>query len=361
MITNRRTFMGGMLAASIPLPLFKEAIASTKTINLTIASSHPTFLPWVNPMQTLIVAKANDILKERGSDYQINWTESYGGALYNYNDTLEAVTQNLTDIGWIGSLWEPSTLPLHNIFYSAPFCTNDPFQAVGIMNTLDDTEQAMTDEWAKQSVISFGACVSGGNHLFTKKPINKLSDLEGLKIVGAPTNAPFISNFGATLVPSGLPQMYSQLETGVGDGVMIINTGAVGLKLYEVAPFVTLIDTGPYTFGACGMNLDVYNSLPQDVQKVLSELGRGYSQQNADMISKRQGGAIEVYKKNGCTIAEMPQSQRQAMADGMDDLGKIFVETNEAKGIPAEKILRRFMSLAKESGVTPLRDWTANL
>ena len=92
---------------------------------------------------------------------------------------------------------------------------------------------------------------------------------------------------------------------------MIINTGAVGLKLYEVAPFVTLIDTGPYTFGACGMNLDVYNSLPQDVQKVLSELGRGYSQQNADIISKRQGGAIEVYKKNGCTIAEMPQAQRQ--------------------------------------------------
>ena len=81
------------------------------------------------------------MLKERGSEYEIEWTEAYGGALYNFNDTLEAVTNNLTDIGWIGSLWEPSTLPLHNIYFSTPFTTTSPEQAVGIMNALDDRKK----------------------------------------------------------------------------------------------------------------------------------------------------------------------------------------------------------------------------
>ena len=115
---NRRQFNAGLIAASVPLAAFKEAIAATKKINLTIASSHPTVIPWVGPLQSVIVAKANTMLKERGSDFEIEWTEAYGGALYNFNDTLEAVTNNLTDIGWIGSLWEPSTLPLHNIYFT---------------------------------------------------------------------------------------------------------------------------------------------------------------------------------------------------------------------------------------------------
>ncbi len=166
---SRRQFNTGLIAASMPLVAFKEAIAATKKINLTIASSHPTVIPWVGPLQSVIVAKANSMLKDRGSDYQIEWTEAYGGALYNFYDTLEAVTNNLTDIGWIGSLWEPSTLPLHNIYFSTPFTTTTPEQAVGIMNNLDDSEKAMQNEWSNQDVISFGACVSGGYHSIYKE------------------------------------------------------------------------------------------------------------------------------------------------------------------------------------------------
>ena len=114
--------------------------------------------------------------------------------------------------------------------------------------------------------------MSQGVSLVYQKPINKLSDLEGMKILGAPTTAPYLTPFGATVVPSGLPAMYSQLETGVGDGVIIIHAVTFPLKLYEQAKHVTIVDTGPFTFGASGMNLDVFNSLPSEVQDVLKTL-----------------------------------------------------------------------------------------
>ena len=50
--------------------------------------------------------------------------------------------------------------------------------------------------------------------------------------------------------------MYGQLQTGVGDGIILIGTGAYPLKLHEEAPFVTRVDTGPLTFGGFGINTD---------------------------------------------------------------------------------------------------------
>ena len=246
---TRRTAVTAMISATA-LPLLGGSRAfAQKTIPLTIASSHPLIIPWVGPLKTVIVDKSNALLEERGSDYRIDWTEAFGGTLYNFNQTLEAVTTQLTDMGWIGSLFEPASLPLQNIMYSTPFVTQTVAQAINTMNLLNAEQPAMKAEWAKYDVRFFGSCCSDGYSLYTKKPIEKLSDLEGLKILGGVSLAPWIEPLGASLVATGIPQMYSQVQTGVGDGVLLISTGAYPLKLHEVAPYVTRVDTGPLTFG----------------------------------------------------------------------------------------------------------------
>ena len=168
------------------------------------------------------------MLEARGSNYRINWTEAYGGALYNFNDTLEAVSQQLTDMGWIGSIWEPATLPLQNIMYSVPFTTQTVSQAINTMNRLNDSEPAMQREWVDQNISFFGSCVSDGYHLLAKKPIEKLFDLEGLRLLGVPVCAPWVEAVGATLVNTGIPAMYGQLQTA----------SAMARSLLEQAPIL---------------------------------------------------------------------------------------------------------------------------
>jgi hypothetical protein len=75
------------------------------------------------------------------------------------------------------------------------------------------------------------------------------------------------------------------------------------------------------------------------------------------MLGKK---ALSVYEAAGCTIREMPDSQRKDMANGMEDLGALFVENLEPKGVPAGDILKKFMKLAGETG-QPLRDWSENI
>lgn len=355
---SRRALLAAAAASTIPAGRFAWA---AETLNLTISSSHPLTIPWVEPLKTQVVDRSNQMLTEMGGAYQINWTEAFGGSLYNFNDTLEAVSQGLTDMGWIGALWEPATLPLQNIMYSTPFATATAKQAIDVMNTLNAEIPAMQQEWNKVNVKFLGACGSGGYHLLTKEPINSLADLKGMKLLGVPVTAPWVEGLGATLVSTGLPAMYSQLQTGVGDGVIIIATGAWPLKLYEVAPHISKVDTGGITFGGFGINLDTWNRLPAEVQEVIAKLGQAYSDENARLIEVKNELAFEAMAKEGAIIKEMAQEDRIAFANAMAPLGKIWVEANEAKGLPAREILTAFMETVRAQGGTPLRDWDKEL
>lgn len=348
-------------AAAVVFGSLTLPASAVETINLTIASSHPLTIPWVGPLKTIVVDKSNARLEAMGSNYRINWTEAFGGSLYGFNDTLEAVSDGLTDIGWIGSLFEPAKLPLQNIMYSTPFATSDVNKTVAVMNTLNQKSEAMKAEWEANNVVFLGVCVSDGYHLFTKKPITKLSDLDGLKILGAASAAPWLAGTNATLVATGLPAQYSQLQTGVGDGSLLIATGAWPLKIHEVAPYVTLIDTGPLTFGGLGFNKDKWETLPDDVKKVLTELGNEYSLENARLIEERAAAALTQMKDAGATIAELPPEERKKFIDTMPNVALTWVETNEKGGVPARQIMKDFMAEIRAQGDTPGRDWDAGL
>ena len=135
--------------------------------------------------------------------------------------------------------------------------------------------------------------------------------MKGKKPLGAPVCAPWIQALGATLVVSGLPQMYSQLQTGIADGVILIATGAWPLKIHEVAPFITEVDTGPLTFGGSAMNAASFAKMPPEVQKVLRELGREYSTENARLIGIRLDAAMKGMAAAGAKTSKMSEANRK--------------------------------------------------
>ncbi len=357
---TRRTMVAGMVSLTAPALLGSRAKAQN-TINLTMSSSHPTTLAWVQPLQTVIVARSNEMLEERGSDHRINWTESYGGALYGFGETLSAITQNLTDMGWIGALWEENDLPLQNIMFRTPFSTQTVHQAVNTMNRLNAEHPAMKAEWERSNITYFGTCVSDSYQLLMKEPIESLDQLRGKRIIGVPTLASWVEPLGASLVPSGLPQMYSQLQTGVGDGVLIIGTGAYPLRLHEQAPYILRLDTGPFCFGGFGINTDVFNSLPEDVQEVLAELGMEYSAENVRIIEDLEPRVFSLFEEEGATVLETPPGLREEYVMGLGDLAGEWVRSLEARGIPARDFLLTYMETLREEGAEPLRDWAADV
>lgn len=360
MNVNRRTTLGLVVGATFAPYVGAKSASAQTMIRLTMASSHPTVLPWTSPLET-VVQRSNALLEERGSEYRIDWTEAYGGQLYGPPDTLEAITQNIADIGWIGALFEPSALPLQNIMYATPFATSTVEQALATMNGLNENEPSMIKEWSDQDIVFFGSSVSDGYSLFMNEPLDNIADIAGRKILGAASTAPYTASLGASFIAGGLPEYYSHLQTGVGDGVLIVGTGAYGLKLHEVAKYAIRVDTGPLTFGGLGMNKTVFEGLPEEVQQVMIEMGAVYSGQNAEIINQRAGAVWDLMADEGAIVRQMPVEEKLQWVNALPDLGATWVEENEANGIPAREIMVKFMAALRSSGAEPLRDWAANI
>jgi TRAP-type C4-dicarboxylate transport system substrate-binding protein len=116
------------------------AANAQETINLTVASSHPTVVPWVGMIKTHFMAKTDEILAKSGN-YKIEWNEAFGGQLYKANATLSSVEEGITDVGWIFSFLEPAKLPLSQVSTNTPFTVTDSRILLEVMENLVETNR----------------------------------------------------------------------------------------------------------------------------------------------------------------------------------------------------------------------------
>ncbi|CTQ69531.1 C4-dicarboxylate TRAP transporter substrate-binding protein [Roseibium alexandrii] len=346
--------MKRMLAALAAVAF--SAAAQAETYNLTMASSHPTVLPWVGQLSTLVVGESNNRLEAMGSEDRIEWTEAYGGSLYGFKDTLEAVGDGLTDAGWVGTLWEGSKMPLQNMTYFTPFVSDDLVATLKIMNELHREVPALQKAWDDQNVVFLGASGVETYHLLTNFPVNSLKDLEGRKILAPGPSANWIKHLGAVPVNGALPTYYNQIQTGVADGMVVILTGAFPNKHYEVAPYVTLVGIGAQMTGGLGINKDVWDGLSDDVKNVLTELGEEYTVAHAEEVMARYQTFLGKLPDAGATVTTLPAEDVVAWADGLPNLAKDWSDANAGKG--ADEVLQAYMAKVRDAGLEPRIDWT---
>ncbi|WP_299609772.1 C4-dicarboxylate TRAP transporter substrate-binding protein [uncultured Tateyamaria sp.] len=355
MTHNRRTVLAGLAAATGTALL--PAAARADTIRLTMASSHPTAVPWVGSLSSHVVGQSNTRLTDAGSPHSIDWTESYGGALYKFDKTLEAVADGLTDMGWVGTLWEESKMPLQNVTFYTPFVTDDLPMQLAVMNQLHRDMPGLSEAWARQSQVFLGASGIETYHLLTREPFDNYAQLDGMKIIAAGSVGNFLKGSGAVPVNAGLPDFYNTLSTGVADGVLISLSGGFPFKLYEPAPFVTKVSIGSQMTGGLAVNQRKWRRLPQDVTEVLQTLGDEYSAVHAKQLMAASEGYEAKMIEAGATITTLAAPERQKWVDNLPDIAGSWVEATEARGASARNILTAYMDAVTAAGATPARNW----
>lgn len=349
-----------LYALATCVALGSASMAEAETIRMTAASSHPTAVAWVGQMKAEIVDKVNARLEEIGSDSRIEWTEAYGGVLYGFKDTLEAVSDGVADMGWVGALFEPAKMPLQNVPYALPFSTPEPLVALDIMDELSSQDGIFKKEWTDNNLVYLGTMATDGYQIYSKTPIRTPADLKGMKVLSSASVGPWVEGYGASFVSAGIPVMYNQLETGVGDAVFLITSGAAAIKLHEVAPYVTVLDMGPAPGGGPAMNKDKWDSLPEDVQKVFKELGQNYNKALAADVAARREKALADMEAAGVTLIYPTEEERAEWVAALPDIAGTWASAQEARGVPANEAIKAFMTKLHEKGITPLRDWTVD-
>lgn len=346
-----------MTAAAIvvmPSSLFAQEV-----IDLTIASSHPTVIPWVGMMQTHFMAKTDEILAETGN-YEINWNEAFGGTLYKANATLSSVEEGITDVGWVFSMLEPAKLPLSQLSSYAPFSTANPKVMLTVMQDLMENNEALKEEWEQYNLKVLGLTGTDMYDIYTKEPIESIEDINGMKISAPGVLGTWLRGTGANAVDGALTTFYTDIQTGVSDGVLTLALGAKPAKLYEVAPYLNRFDAAVAFSGAIAINRDVWDTLPEEVQDAMLEAGKYYTDAHGTQLLEGHEQAlldmVELGKDQNppVTLVEMPDDQREAWVALLPDLAG---EWAESQGPAAQEMLSAYMQGLRDAGETPVRDW----
>lgn len=334
--------------------LIISATGKAETFELTMASSHPTTLPWVGVLSSHVVKNTNSRLEKMGSEDRVEWIESYGGALFGYKNTLEAVEDGITDAGWVGTLWEESKMPYQSITYYTPFVIDSLPTLMNIMNDLQVNVPEFSRAWEKRNMVFLGSSGVETYHLVTNFPVNSIDDLKGRKIIAPGPSGNWINALGAVPVNGALPTYYNQIQTGIADGVVTIITGYYANKLYEVAPYVTKIGLGSQFLGAFAINRDSWNKLSDDVRQVLSELGTEYSHIHAEEVERRYHNYLaELAKIPEVDIHELSASEKQRWISNLPNIVGVWADHLDG----GSRVLDTYMQAVRDAGVTPGRDW----
>jgi TRAP-type C4-dicarboxylate transport system substrate-binding protein len=177
--------------------------------------------------------------------------------------------------------------------------------------------------------------------IHTKKPVNKLEDLRGMKIRATGTVSRIVAALGATPVAMPMPDTYDALSRGVVEGVVCPIEALEGWKLGEVVKF-TIQNTSTANSIAqfVVMNKDTWNSLPPDIQNIIEKVNEEWIPKAGTLWDDLDRSALEFVTKKGHKVIGLPMEEQERWVKAVRPLVDDYVNRMKAKGLPGDESLK---------------------
>lgn len=182
--------------------------------------------------------------------------------------------------------------------------TSKEMRAAGLFKILDEA-------YRKKANMTYlaGTANGVGYTLYLKKKINK-ADLTGLKIRSSPLYDPLIITLGGAPVRMPLGEVYSALEKGVVDGIMMMAIGVLDYKWYEVVKYIMRPRFGEVVCQIL-VNLDSWNRLPKDLQDLATKTAIEIEEEGRAVIVKLFESEEKELQRRGMELVVFPQKEAE--------------------------------------------------
>lgn len=161
------------------------------------------------------------------------------------------------------------------------------------------------DACAKKGIRLLAIYDAGVRHIASKKPVNSMKDLKGMKIrtMQSQIHIDAFNGFGAKATPMAFSEQFSALEQGVIDGVEASNTSCYNQQFYRPAPNWALV-SWYRCVTAMMMSEKKFQSYPKDVQKAILEAAAYSAKVEREAYAKSESASLAAMKKAGVNITK---------------------------------------------------------
>lgn len=273
---------------------------------------------------------------------KIYWANALGAPKEN----LTLMSNGAIDMAAMSAGYFPAQLPLHAAPNSLPMAMDNIEQASKIMQALTEQIPAFDKETKRNNIISIFFHLLNPYYLVTTKPVQKLEDLQGLKIRTWGEDMPkLVEAAGATPVTIFLPELYENLQRGVIDGCPFSVDLMQTYRIYEVAKHVTEVVMWEGPSWGIWMNRTKWNNLPEEHKAAIVKAAQFARRNELKTTAQAAVNARSFLKKQGVTFHQFPEEDLAQWKAQSPDFFERWIRKMETKGLGKET--RRAVDLWK--------------
>lgn len=315
----RNVALATMLAAMVGTPPLGSAVAQDYRWDLAneyAASSLP------GEGDQLFVQ-----ITEEKSNGQIKITPHFGGSIgFGSEEHFQMVQLGAIQLANTPIHFHGGVDPLLEIG-SLPFVASTPERA----RILYEVTKPYYDEVLREhNQVRLAVTPWPPSGLWATKPITTVDDLKGWKLRVYDVNGQLtLKEAGANPVRLGWADIVPALSTGAISGILTSAEGGVNSEFWQYLDYFTEINYAT-PLSMIHMNLDVWNSLSEDLQQILREAGEAVTERSFAALEERRQQNYQTMRENGMTVITDPdpellkhleQSARPALERWLERIG----------------------------------------
>jgi len=291
---------------------FTGMTVSSQTITLKYSDSDPP-----GGMRT-------DFLKEvwlpeivKQTDGKVKFQDFWGSALLGPAEALKGCMDGVTDMTMVFSDFYPKQLPAMQLFRLFPKSPEKWENIAWVYHQAFEQIPLFKEElerWGQKLVM---VTVGLPSAMAASYPIDGVEDIIGYKWrASSRWHLAILEEIGANVVSIPWNDVYMALSTGTIDGVLTNYDGLHMMKFYEAGKNIVV---GPQLWWATPflmtINLNKWDSLPEDVQEGIMEAGRIAEEKFAEVFAGALEKTIQAQKEYGCTVNMMDEDDVEMLAN----------------------------------------------
>ena len=329
-------FVGAAIASGAALALTPQP-AAAQTTTLTMSS-------WVSPSHLLtkdvLAVWGQHVVKATNGRVKLQMLPKHPSAAPG---TFDAVRDDLVDVSYVTASYTPARHVL-------PLLAELPGGgATSVINSVAYSRihwKYLQQAGEYKGVKLLGVFTHGPGQMFnTKRPINKVEDLAGMKIrTGGGIAEEMARALGASAFVKPAPESYELLSSGVADGTFFPLESIISFKLDSVIKYATLFPGGFYSssFGFF-MNEDKWDKLSkQDQDAIMSVSGEPLARLAGKAWDATDATALERMKQVGIQITEASPELVKGAQERAKAINDKWVKDATTKGVDGAKVLAEF-------------------
>ena len=286
---------------------------------------------------------------EQRSGGRIKFDYVYGGALGTLADQPVNIKGGVFDCGMLTCIYNPGLYPAATV-NTLPFVTGN-LKAITSASMDLEQDPAIQAEYQKLNMKNMFVYLSDPMEIMSHVSAKNLAELKPLKIRAHGGAAEAFDAAGLTGVAIPWPDLPSAAERHVVDAACIPVPGtAADLNFHEIFKYSIRIPVFYFHY-SMPINLDTWNKLPADIQKLMLDVGKEANQQSLKIIDRIGAESWKKFDAAGVVQIQWSADELKKFKDlGGPPVWDKWVKDVTAQGVPGKQVLDTFQKLLAKYG-----------